>query len=210
MADEIYIIYKNIRELIKYRGYTPETDTINNVTELKELTKKNDPLIISGHGQKGSIKVFLVQNKETLSRQKLPKIITTNSKPEDTVIVIFDRPIQSSYNAAIVVAEEKRMESNPNSPPIWYMTYNNLKTIIPNYVLISGVCRILTTAEAIEVKRLNTLEFESFPKIKEYDAYNLWLGGREGDIVEYIGPSETGGNVCKYFEVIKSARYSSK
>lgn len=210
MSDEIFIIYKNIYELIKYRGYQPETDVINNITELKEFMKKNDPLVISGSGTNGNIKVLLVQNRETLSRQKLPKIISTVSDPKDTVIIIFDKQIQSSYNAAIVVAEEKRQELFEDAQPIWYMTYNNLKAIIPNYSLIGGTCRIVTAQEKTEIKKLNTLEQDSLPKIKEYDPLNLWLGGREGDIIEYIGCSETGGRVCRYYDIIRSNRYSSK
>lgn len=203
--NELFIVYKNIFELIKFRGYDAETNPYNDLASFSQFAKMHDPLIIKGKLGMSAIRVFLVQNKDILSRQKLSGIINSNSGSSDEIIIVYDKPISSSYNLAIIEAE-----SNRTGPKIWYMLYDNLKMIIPKYCLNQGEYKILSNEEKDQLTKMNRIDPKSWPKLREYDVLNLWIGGQPGQIVEFTGPSETGGMSTKYFEVISWPRYTSK
>lgn len=207
---ELYIVYKNIFELIKYREYSPESDTFGSENEFILYSKSHDPIILSGHRGTRTLKVFLIQNKEVLSRPKLPGIIMDNSSPQDEIILVFEKGISAAYNSSIIEAERTRHSILKSAQKIWYMTYDNLKTVIPRYVLNVGEYHIMTEDEKNLVLKMNRIELSSWPKVYEYDPLNLWLGGLPGQMLEYNGPSETGGKTTKYFEIVSSPRYSSK
>lgn len=204
MDSKAFIVYKNIFELIKYRGYEPEPMTITSSLDLDRAFQKTDPIVVSGTGISRNLRVFLVSSKDVLSKTKLPTIIAVNSAPNDDIIIVYDKAIQVSYHNAMKEAERSR-----TGRKIWYMTYDNLVTVIPKYCL-NGEARILTNDEKTEVSKLNRIIPSCLMYIKEYDPLALWLGAVADDVIENRGASETAGVSLAYRYVIPQERYSAK
>lgn len=203
----MYIVYQNIHKLIKYRGYSPDTQLYEDETALLAALKKTDPLVITGRNNKnatGSLKIFLVQNKDIMSKQKLPAIIDANSSSKDDVIIIFDKKMKSAYNVAITEAEKRR---DAGSSRIWYMTFDRLLMVIPEHVLVGGTFRILSNDEVVAIEKLNRIISSDLIKMPEYDPIALWYGAVAGNVVEGTMASETGGLATKYYYIIPQPRY---
>lgn len=210
-SDTVYTVYKNIYKLIEYRGYNPETNPWVSKTEFLNAFKKHDPMIISGTSKTDlhrGIKVMLIQNKDNLSKQKFTNIVSNHTTNDDDIIVVFEKPIKASSNNALTEAEKNRSPTSGNK--IWYMTYDHLKTVIPESNYIAGSLRIMNQAESEEIIKLNRKPLDSYPKIMEYDSTGLWYGIKKGDLLEYAGPSETGGLVVRYYYTIAQNRYQAK
>lgn len=203
----MYIVYQNIHKLIVYRGFAPDTKLYEDETSLLAALKKTDPLVITGRSNKVSgknLKIFLVQNKEIMSKQKLPGVIDANSSSSDDVIIIFDKKMKSAYNVAITEAEKKR---DPGSSKIWYMTFDRLLMVIPEHVLVGGTFRILSSEEVTEIEDLNRINASDLIKMLEYDPVALWYGAVAGNVLEGTMSSETGGLSTKYYYIIPQSRY---
>lgn len=205
MSDITYIVYENIHELIKYRGYTPDPIVHQSPIDLERAFKKSDPVVISGTGAMRNIRVLLVQSKDVLSKQKLPNIITSVADKNDDVIIVNTKSIQVSYHNAMKEAEKIR-----TGRKIWYMTYDHLKMVIPEHCLYGGPTRILSEEEKNEVASLNRIITSCFMYIREYEPLSLWLGAMAEDVIEIRGPSETGGESLAYRYVIPQERYTAK
>jgi len=204
MEDIAFTVYKNIHELIKYRGYEPGPMTITSSLDLEREFKRSDPIVITGTGVSRDLRILLVSSKDVLSKQKLPNIVATNSNPHDDIIIVNNKHIQVSYHNAMKEAEKVR-----TGRKIWYMTYANLVTIVPEYCLC-GESRILTAVEKTEVSNLNRIIPSCFMYIREYDPLCLWLGATADDVIENRGPSETAGVSLAYRYVIPQERYTAK
>ncbi len=207
MDKDAYIVYRNIHELIKYRGYNPDPVKINSALELEREFQKTDPIVISGHDGGAisrSIRVFLVSSKDVLSKTKLPSIIAANSGVADDIIIVFNKKMQVSYHNAMLAAEKIR-----TGRKIWYMQYANLVAIIPEHCY-NGEARILTADEKTEVSKLNRIIPSCFMYIREYDVLALWLGAVAEDVIEVKGASDTAGVSLAYRYVIPQERYSTK
>lgn len=204
MSDLTFIVYKNIHELIRYRGYVPQAQEHASALELERAFKKHDPIVISGTGPARNIKVLLVQTKDVLMKQKLPGIVAANADKDDDVIIVNNRPIQVFINNAMKEAEKLR-----TGRKMWYMTYDHLRTIIPEYCLV-GTLRILSTTEKQEITTLNRIPTSAWSYMGEYDPMSLWLGAIAEDVIEVRGASETSGENLTYRYVVPQARYASK
>jgi DNA-directed RNA polymerase subunit H (RpoH/RPB5) len=206
MSDITYIVYETIHRLIEYRGYTPDPIVYQSPIDLERAFKKTDPVVISGTGAVRNIRVLLVQSKDVLAKQKLPNIIASVSDKNDDIIIVNNKQIQVSYHNAMKEAEKMRTSKRK----IWYMTYDHLKMVIPEYCLYGGPARILSEEEKNEVSSLNRIIPSCFMYIREYEPLTLWLGGLADDVIEIRGPSETGGESIAYRYVIPQERYTSK
>lgn len=203
----MYIVYTNIYKMISYRGYVPETQLHDNEAALNKALQKQDPMVITGKSTTETgkdIKVFLVQNKDTLSKQKLPGIISQWSKPNDDIIVVYEKKMKSAYNVALKAAEELRAKG---ANKIWYMTFVHLIFEVPRHVYISASFRILSKEEIAAVTKLNRIPPEDFPRMKEYDPLVLWYGAVAGNVLESVSMSESAGFATKYYSIIPQSRY---
>lgn len=207
----LFLVYTNIHKMIEYRGFVPETQAYPDEASLVAAIKKFDPLIISGTGKdsmRRNIKVFLVQNKDTMSKSKLPGVIVENSEPTDDIVIVFDKKMKSAYNSAIVDAEKKRaIKSGPRQSKIWYMRFDNFRSEIPAHSYNAGSWRILSQEEAAEVIKLQRILPHDFKKVNEYDPLAMWYGVRENDVVLLETVSESAGLARTYLFVNGQKRY---
>jgi DNA-directed RNA polymerase subunit H (RpoH/RPB5) len=207
----LFLVYVNIHKMIEYRGFVPETQLYPDEARLVTAIKKFDPLVITGRGVPGvtkNIKVFLVQNKDIMSKGKLPDIITKHSESTDDIVIVFDKKMKSAYNAAIVDTEKKRASRNKQNK-IWYMRFDNLLMEIPKHVYNSISWQVLTDAEATQVIKMQRILPFDFKKVGEYNPIALWYGVREGDLVLLETASESAGLARTYLYVKGENRYTA-
>ena len=194
-----YKIYAILHEFAtKWRGFKQVSNMLSNELFDKHMNSNNlinIPFIDTSN--KKRIQIILLCEGNIIKTDDLKKIFNKMNKEQAQVMIILEKYLRDA-------SVDQLAESYPNLE-IKYYLHKNFVTIIPEYSLCSKHT-ILSPEEANRVLIDLATELHLLQKIHDNDPQIIWIGAKEGDIVQLESKSQITGSAIHYRVVVKSAK----
>lgn len=217
----IYNIYKNIHVFYSYRNLTSIDSLITN-EELNASIQRNKYIILKAIHQddiaeKKKVEEMILSKSKKIDtdvrvyytiilypntdfdskRSEFKKILNLVTYPKSDVFIISSSKIGTHMQKFINKLNEVQEEQK-----IYSYEYPLFKTIVPEYSLAPKY-KILSKDEIKKQLESVYINIQSLPKILDTDPQMIWIGAKEGQVVQYEYLSEVTIYNIGYAIVIK-------
>lgn len=196
-----YTIYINVLIMMeKYRGKKLQGERIKNAQEFMKKILFQDTIEFSDTTD--SLIIVIVNNNKqkplkSKDMQMVFSKIELENKPQGFELIIISNEEFSSFIKKVVEVERNKY---PKSL-IRTVLYKHFKLELPNHKAIYPH-RILTKEESATIIEQQKIAKRNLPKMLKDEAMSVWIGARQGDIVEIKRPHECSGYELAYRRVV--------
>lgn len=195
-------IYDNIKEMVKYRGYSIKPDETEN--PLDYTLNAKGYIVVEGEREQ-SFQRELTHILAVLATDKYTKS-SAIADLHNIIAEYMKKAGISPLTAEIVFITKKEPTTNINkqlvkfrliTPNIDIYPYTYFKIVLPNHRIVPK--HSIPSEEELEyLVKYYHVDLNNLPKMRYDDAQNIWLGLKPGHYVRIDRISETSGKAVAY------------
>lgn len=199
-----YTIYNNLFKYIDIIGFTPVSDSDDDVVkkEKKDLIKTlqfySYVKIKAAHKKNKDVLmyVFLIRDSNFVSKSlEFKKLLNKIPVEEAHLVIVSKEGIKTTIKKFLAKYTKKKLH-------VKNLLYAHFKVDIRKNIMVPlhKLCTLEETKKIMEDNKIDNLN--QFPKIKSVDPQVLWTGGKPGQLMKIVRRDVT-GEVLYYRVIIR-------